>query len=210
MARGSTPADKSLLLDYISPILPVTFFQACKNCHFPVVSTSLGSAILKLLIVASSGLLALQTVNVEDIPTPLMTSTIFDGTGYNSSIVNPHPTWVVYGLAQKLLSNTQEMMDGYLMQSFNSTSTIPSGAVLSGEVDAFNADLDCEVASMEYLFNHVPIDPPAQNGCQDVRISTDSCSIDISCLGDAYSASAESRLINCENRTDVPDTNFLI
>ncbi|KAK2764457.1 hypothetical protein FQN54_009152 [Arachnomyces sp. PD_36] len=196
--------------DYVSPILPVAFYQACRNRHFQVVSTSLGSVILKLLIVASSGLLALKTVDVTNIPTSLMASTTFDGTGYNSSIVNPHPTWVVYGLAQELLSSTQDMMDGYLMQSFNATSSIPTGAVLSGEVDAFTSELNCEPASMTKLKDHDPADTRFGYECQNIRIASDSCVIDISCLGDDYSASADARLINCENRTDIPPTDLLL
>lgn len=46
LKAGPSPADKTLLLDYISPILPVSFWIAIKNRHWAVVISMLGQLLI--------------------------------------------------------------------------------------------------------------------------------------------------------------------
>lgn len=46
LKTGPSPADKTLLLDYISPILPVGFWIAIRNRHWAVVMSMLGQFLI--------------------------------------------------------------------------------------------------------------------------------------------------------------------
>lgn len=56
------PATRSVLLDYVSPLQITSFWRALKNRHIPVAASVAGFAILKLVILASTGLLVLTPV----------------------------------------------------------------------------------------------------------------------------------------------------
>jgi hypothetical protein len=50
MRQGSTTADQSILLDYINPILPTSFWKALRYRHWAVVVSIACYAILKLCV----------------------------------------------------------------------------------------------------------------------------------------------------------------
>ncbi|KAF2756351.1 hypothetical protein EJ05DRAFT_62994 [Pseudovirgaria hyperparasitica] len=68
MRQGSSPAARSLLADYTSPILPVVFWRAVKNHHWAVVFSSLVHALLTLTTVFSTGLFMLEPTRMSTIP----------------------------------------------------------------------------------------------------------------------------------------------
>ncbi|KAE8337371.1 hypothetical protein BDV24DRAFT_154440 [Aspergillus arachidicola] len=55
-------AEKSILLDYITPLHPFTVIKAFKNRHFAVAAGATSSMLLTLLIIFSTGLFSLQEV----------------------------------------------------------------------------------------------------------------------------------------------------
>ncbi|KAI9154765.1 hypothetical protein HJFPF1_07322 [Paramyrothecium foliicola] len=57
LQNGPAPSDKTVLLDYISPPLPITCWNAAKNRHFAVVLSTVGYV---LITVSSTGLLILE------------------------------------------------------------------------------------------------------------------------------------------------------
>lgn len=64
LAKGPVGADRSLLLDHLSPFLLITMSRATVKGHFVVILTILGFLLLKLVTVASTGLLIPTSVTV--------------------------------------------------------------------------------------------------------------------------------------------------
>jgi hypothetical protein len=60
MIKGATHADKSVLRDYSSPVQASSLLTARQNWHYIIVSSILGFVFVKLMVVASGGLLVLQ------------------------------------------------------------------------------------------------------------------------------------------------------
>ena len=64
MSKSPKDADNSLLLDYISPPLLTSWVQAVQRRHIPVAASVAGFAIMKLIILFSTGLLVLTPTTV--------------------------------------------------------------------------------------------------------------------------------------------------
>lgn len=58
--KGPTSAADTLLLNYIEPAQPVSLYNSVKNGHYPVTLAIVGSLLIQLLTVISTGLLMLQ------------------------------------------------------------------------------------------------------------------------------------------------------
>ncbi|KAF7561492.1 hypothetical protein G7046_g2643 [Stylonectria norvegica] len=61
---GPSPIHKTLLLDYITPILPTALWDAAKNRHWAVVMSTLGHLLILGTTVFSTGLLILESTTV--------------------------------------------------------------------------------------------------------------------------------------------------
>ncbi|KAJ3515065.1 hypothetical protein NM208_g15007 [Fusarium decemcellulare] len=64
LRQGPSPVDKSLLLDYVSPILPTSLWNAIKNRHWAVVMSITGHLLILGTTIFSTGLLILETTEV--------------------------------------------------------------------------------------------------------------------------------------------------
>ncbi|RTE76791.1 hypothetical protein BHE90_008743 [Fusarium euwallaceae] len=64
LQQGPSPADKSLLLDYVSPIVPSALWQAIKNRHWAVALSITGHLLILGTTVFSTGLLILEPTEV--------------------------------------------------------------------------------------------------------------------------------------------------
>ena len=64
MSKGLTPAHRSMLLDYMWPLLPTTIGVAFRNRHFAVVTSTFAFLVLKIITVVSTTLLV-------SLPTPI-------------------------------------------------------------------------------------------------------------------------------------------
>lgn len=58
--NGPTSAENTLLLNYIEPAQPVSLYRSINNGHYPVTLAIVGSLLIQLLTVISTGLLMLQ------------------------------------------------------------------------------------------------------------------------------------------------------
>ncbi|KAI8717744.1 hypothetical protein NCS52_00851300 [Fusarium sp. LHS14.1] len=64
LQQGPSPADKSLLLDYVSPMVPTALWQAIKNRHWAVALSITGHLLILGTTVFSTGLLILESTEV--------------------------------------------------------------------------------------------------------------------------------------------------
>jgi hypothetical protein len=91
----ASPADKTLLLDYLSPITPTALWWATKNRHWCIVATIGGNLLLLLATVFSTGLLALESIAIVEHNVALLSSQ-FDASSYNPDKVGAEAPSVVY------------------------------------------------------------------------------------------------------------------
>ncbi|KAF3020915.1 hypothetical protein E8E14_001823 [Neopestalotiopsis sp. 37M] len=80
LAKGSPQADKTLLLDYVSPVQLWTVYTSCANRDFAVAASTIVSLLIKILIVLSTGLITLSAtrINVNSIPVDVQSKFIDD------------------------------------------------------------------------------------------------------------------------------------
>ncbi|KAB8259372.1 hypothetical protein BDV32DRAFT_59412 [Aspergillus pseudonomiae] len=150
MGQTPRPASQSLLLDYVSDWNVVTLFRALKHCHWVVAIAVLGTLLLKLLTVASTGLFMLQNVRVSDVDTKLTAEATFSGTGYGSAKVDSNAALTVVGNKFLNLPYPVGTTDKYAFVPFHGSDTpSASNTILSGTVDMFSTDLSCEVATVK-------------------------------------------------------------
>lgn len=142
MAQGPQPASKSVLLDYVSPWNVLALVKSLRKRHYVVSVAILGSLLIKLTLVFSTGLFAPQLVTVEEPNILLVTTDKFDGSNYDSKFVDARAMYATYGTQVLNMSYPQGTTAKYAVQSFNDS--IASNSTLLGVVDAFSADFECE------------------------------------------------------------------
>lgn len=79
MAGGPAAASHSLLLDYVSPWSIVSFFQSLRIGHLGITLALLGSFFIKVVIIASAGLLSIHTIVITQENAPLRSLNMFGG-----------------------------------------------------------------------------------------------------------------------------------
>lgn len=97
MSRQPQPAEKSVLLDFISPNILFAWLGALRGGHIKLAAALSGSILNKILIVLSSGLFTVARVEVISTATSLMGQG-FSGASFNSSSVKIQPISRVYGI----------------------------------------------------------------------------------------------------------------
>lgn len=126
MSKGFARADKTLLLDYISPINFIAGVSALKAHHFAVALSVLGSLIIRILIIISTGLLVLQNQIIQHNFQPLKVSDKFDASSFNASSVDTRSYLNVYGVAHLNQSFPRGTTHQYAFQSFNTSNQFVS------------------------------------------------------------------------------------
>jgi hypothetical protein len=136
MSKGSCPASRSMLLDYVSPFQAISFVEAIKHQHWPVVFSILGFVILKLIVLSSTALLVATSTTLSsnftvDFPDE------FNGSTMWSNVVED---WIPTGMrsydsafsniSSDALSTYQKILEGTLLQPRN---TLPDVAYQSFE-----------------------------------------------------------------------------
>ena len=146
MAKGPATADKSLLLDYVTPFQAVALTRAVRNRHFMVASTITVFFLLKVLTIVSTGLFSLDQVNRNSAEVAMQLNTSFTGDNFkHAASVDSRAAYTIYGVQSLNLSYPLGTTAQYAIQLF-----VPQEHNLSGIVsytaiaDVFSANLDCE------------------------------------------------------------------
>lgn len=143
LAKGPSSASKSVLLDYVSALMPVAMFRSLRNQHFFVSLAILGTILLKILIILSTGLLSLSQVAMIEPSTKLRLSTeLQEKLGPVGNIAAE----VLLGDVLYDLPYPWGTTEKYAFQKFDSSDDSDS-PVLSADVETFHGWLDCEDAN---------------------------------------------------------------
>lgn len=90
LQQQPTPASKTLLLDYITPSLLEGFVNSLRSSHWPVAIAISNSLLIKLLTVASTGLLVLQKTTTV-VPSCQLTVADDFASSFNTSAIGSTP-----------------------------------------------------------------------------------------------------------------------
>ncbi|KAL1392124.1 hypothetical protein HDK64DRAFT_335025 [Phyllosticta capitalensis] len=216
LKKKVTTASDTLLLDYVTLSQTEAFVKSLRQAHWPVVVAIVGSLLIKLLTVASTGLLVLQTAEFHNPDCNLFSSDEFvmnfQSSEIGSSIV----------LATLALNNgTMDYPPGTTADMAFQTLKVPEFYLDSENfqaeaiVRAFQGEFDCEIATLRsydsnsngYWTNQqLDIDSPScqvtditySQKCSTVDPTTNECD-----FGDAIQ-------INCNTTTGNPDPKRLV
>jgi hypothetical protein len=174
LRNGSTSADRSMLLDYLSPLNITSFVRAIRHRHAAVAASIAGFAILKAVVLSSTGLLRLTPVLLTTAH-PVTLTTSFDSRPFWATIpaydspwksVSPHGEYVamtiskesplynnvstspVYAYVEGLGGETVDTAGILGDVAYQTFETDPSSGLrsISVDVDTFFPNVSCEIA----------------------------------------------------------------
>ncbi|KAI0410315.1 hypothetical protein F5X98DRAFT_368877 [Xylaria grammica] len=152
MRRDHTEADRSVLLDYVSPLMATVFWRAIKRRHWAVTASILGILLIQLATVFSTGLFVLQPTALEQEDVPITVKSAFDGSDFRltntSTTIDTSPTILYYGTRVYNLA-PQPGVDaprGLVVPDFTplTSPATANGTNYTTTVPGAEASLDCE------------------------------------------------------------------
>lgn len=149
--QGQASAGKSVLLDYKSPLQVVSLYNAAKNRHVTVVVTILGFIVLKLVVLASTGLLFPDFVALAPADTELQRLTKLDGSLYNESanqgLFDPSIVYTAFAVMSKGLPYADGTAPGMVFEQFKLPQMDPTfNGTINAQVQALIPTYHCESA----------------------------------------------------------------
>ncbi|KAJ5495312.1 hypothetical protein N7539_000428 [Penicillium diatomitis] len=183
MLEGPQPAEKSVLLDYISDMQPVAMWKAFCNQHEIVFAGLLCSLLLQLVIVFSTGLLTLRETYVPRSDIPVQLHNEFRANRARLETVGSQPWDIINGVLFDNLTYPSGTNENVTFQEFSAPS-LSSDAEITAHIKGLGADLDCSPAnvkkkSLYYLTTEFHKDGTFEKNAviQDWQLTTPSCSI---------------------------------
>jgi hypothetical protein len=126
LAKKPQPVMKSLLLDYISPNPMVSFFRSLKHHHWPVAAGLLGSFVIKVLIVVSTGLFILNPLSrPREVPMQMAERFEFPA-NFNATNVDDKAGLVYSGVSLGQIEYLPGTNAEYAAEIFNTSTAIKS------------------------------------------------------------------------------------
>ncbi|KIX95762.1 uncharacterized protein Z520_08470 [Fonsecaea multimorphosa CBS 102226] len=154
LRRGPTSAKGSLLLDYVSPPLPMALVKAVANHDWAVLAGGMGLLLLRIVIVFSTGLLVLTPTYTSKILSDVIVSSKFVGTNYTiGPAVIDTELMQFYGIQQRGL-NYQYGTSASVAYDTLHLQSLPANATVTAMVDGVFPFFNCEVVKPEIIGNN--------------------------------------------------------
>ena len=153
LAGGPLSAQKTLLLDYITPFQVVAFWKALRLRHATVAATILVFVLIKALTVISTGLLTLEVIQFENRPQTMHATTVFDGSrGLPLDSIDSRAAVGLYGAKTYSMQLPYGTTENYAFQLFEPSIAPPKDTyAFNATVDVFVADgWECETGELTY------------------------------------------------------------
>jgi hypothetical protein len=145
LSNGPQTAERTVLLDYISPVLPVSLYKAIIRHDWAAASSSIVYVALKVGIIVSTGLLVLEPTNIAETDVPFTVSKDFNSSGFDASTVTSEPFLVYYGIQVNNLSYPNGTSDTIVVPPFTPLDVPENTTSFSAVVEGLSTHLDCEV-----------------------------------------------------------------
>lgn len=151
MAKGPTPVQKSLLLDYLSPFMPVSVVAALRNRHWDVALSVAVFACMKIAVVFSTGLLALEMTVLESSQAHAQLS--LGGQKFDIDAAADKVAISYLGARQRGLPWPASTLPNAAFQELSPCdNSFPANSIVSADVRAFYPSLECQVINMTTHF----------------------------------------------------------
>ncbi|KAJ3567970.1 hypothetical protein NPX13_g6582 [Xylaria arbuscula] len=148
--------ERTLLLDYLAMLQPISIFRAFKYRDWDVASASLCSLVLRVTTILSTALFVLTATEVRNTPVPVpILSRFVDNTTELDGLatgVGSLPYYSMLGLSERNMSFPDGASELYAFQQFVATD-IPD-ALLSITVEGFTSSLTCQPAALNTSYGH--------------------------------------------------------
>ncbi|KAI1629390.1 hypothetical protein EDD37DRAFT_49503 [Exophiala viscosa] len=151
LRHGPAPAWDPLLLDYVSPILPMVLINAAKNHDWAVLAGAIGDLLLSIVTVFSTGLLVLTPTPMSRSVSNLIVSSRFIGTNYT---IGPGAIDTelmrYYGIQQRGLEYQYGTTESVAYDTLDFQSLVPDSVVTS-TVNGVFPFFNCEIVVPEIV-----------------------------------------------------------
>lgn len=148
LSNGPSPASKTLLLDYVSPLMPAVLWRATRDRHWAVAAATAGSVLLDICILFSTSLLSIHMVTITK-PVPDISFQTKLSTTNTSAVLNqPDPAFIFYGIDSVQISPPLGS-DGLQAYEIPDFSQLLLGTY-KADVETFHSDLRCRIAETNH------------------------------------------------------------
>ena len=152
-------ASRSLLLDYVSPILPNTLWMSFRQQDWEVFASTLAILILRLVIVFSTGLLVLTPTKLTQENSPFVINSTFIGGTYNDTgqsttlpeAASGEALNVYYGIHKQGLDYPYGSQPSLAYETIEVNSQI-ANSTITATVNGFYPQFDCEMTPVTVNF----------------------------------------------------------
>jgi Protein of unknown function (DUF3433) len=161
LQEGPADADRTLLLDLVSPFQLVSLFNAATKRHYSVTLTITGFLILKVVTIASTGLLDLATVAVGPIDVRLQytnqtnNATIYGGIRRSdypfTSVAVPYTAYTIIDKGLPFSDGTTNDLAYEIFQLLDENEF--ANISYSADVQAFVPKVSCDPVEVDVSFN---------------------------------------------------------
>lgn len=185
LTLGPMAPEKTVLLDYISPILPVNLWKATKFKHAPVLVAIYAGVILRIVTVASTGLLSPTNLSMPFKNITLEALTTFNTDNYDltlgssDSLRESAINYEAYAIIADNLPFPDGIQPDLAFQRFRLPDNSTSNTTLStvrATVQSFKPLIQCEEATLDLL--NATTEPYHNGGRLEIfaNVSWPSCS----------------------------------
>ncbi|KAJ5099694.1 hypothetical protein N7532_006695 [Penicillium argentinense] len=212
MLESPQPADKSVLLDYISDMQPVAIWKAFKHKHFAVASAVSCSLLLRLLIIFSTSLFSLQDVQVKQSNVTIQIHDKFSAQDSTMDTVGSQPYDILNGILFENVTSPMGTNMNLTFQEF-SAPNIASNSIITAPINGLMADFTCEEAILDIKeLSYMYYDASSRESVDsEVDIYTSSCRIaNISLISDETTPTGLFQGGNCQDTTDSDDYRIVL
>ncbi|KAK7426093.1 hypothetical protein QQZ08_007403 [Neonectria magnoliae] len=148
LQQGPAPVHKTLLLDYISPILSTSLWTAMKNRHWAVVMSTVGHLLILGTTIFSTGLLILESTEVTKESNDFSVKgkfEIVDPDITQPANVGPAAAQLYYGIHFQGLDYPAGTSEDTLLPVFQVPESATDNLNYTVETEGMKLDLDCEI-----------------------------------------------------------------
>jgi hypothetical protein len=143
LANGPAPAEKTIMLEYMSRTIFGNIWRSMKNRHWAVSMTIIGHLILLLMVVFATGLFTLESTLVTEQGVQFAYNR-FDTITTNYSDLNPSPALLNFAIRTHNLSYPKGTTEDTLLPRFEPVEIFPGDTTFQSEVSGLKVKMECE------------------------------------------------------------------
>ncbi|TGJ88077.1 hypothetical protein E0Z10_g621 [Xylaria hypoxylon] len=212
LTQGPAGAAKTLMLDYFSPLPPVSVVNATRNGDFGVAAAGTITLLWSLIIALSASLIDLTPTDNHQTSVPVDVTTRFKNDSMWLQAARSLSYYNMLGLQEANLTFPDGVSDGYCYERFAGRN-IPSTTELHATVDGFSANLVCEESS--YHVYPVSGTGPELYPYLNYTMATSDCEITSGWHGPSYKIETETYYSrfgtgSCRNSSDPDDQRITV